>query len=111
MGKEKIPTINQYICAEHHKGAKGWIESLGYDYYSATTKEEVDNIIPTLAEESDRPIFVENFTDMEEDAKLINRLFHDNRMKFGGMKLKMMEKAKSILSPSQIQKAKKLLKK
>jgi 2-succinyl-5-enolpyruvyl-6-hydroxy-3-cyclohexene-1-carboxylate synthase len=48
---------------------------------------------------------------MEEDAKLINRLFHDNRMKFGGMKLKMMEKAKSILSPSQIQKAKKLLKK
>lgn len=27
-------------------------------------------------------------------------------MKFGGMKLKMMEKAKSILSPSQIQKAK-----
>jgi 2-succinyl-5-enolpyruvyl-6-hydroxy-3-cyclohexene-1-carboxylate synthase len=111
MGKEKIPTINQYICAEHHKGAKGWIESLGYDYYSATTKEEVDNIIPTLAEESDRPIFVEIFTDMEEDAKLINRLFHDNRMKFGGMKLKMMEKAKSILSPSQIQKAKKLLKK
>lgn len=75
MGKEKIPTINQYICAEHHKGAKGWIESLGYDYYSATTKEEVDNIIPTLAEESDRPIFVEIFTDMEEDAKLINRLF------------------------------------
>lgn len=111
MGKSKIPTINRHICAEHKKTAKGWIESLGYKYYSAASKEDVDNIIPTLTEKSECPVFVEVFTDMEKDADLINKLFHNNRIKFGGMKLKIMDKAKSVLSPAQIQKAKKLLKK
>lgn len=111
MGKSKIPTINRHICAEHKKTAKGWIESLGYKYYSASSKEDVDQIIPTLAEQSDCPIFVEIFTDMEKDAELINKLFLNNRIKFGGMKMKIMDKAKSVLSPAQIQKAKKLLKK
>lgn len=110
MGKGKIPTINKHICAEHKKTAKGWIESLGYQYYSAETKDDVDKIIPLLAKESECPVFVEIFTDMEEDAKLINQLYHNNRIKFGGMKSRIVDKAKSVLKPSQIQKVKKLLK-
>ncbi len=109
MGKSRIPTINRHICAEHTKTAKGWIESLGYKYYSVGSKEEADRIIPTLTEKTDSPVFVEIFTDMEKDAELINRLYHHNRVKFGGMKLRIMDKTKAILSPSQLQKIKRII--
>lgn len=111
MGKSRIPTIDRHICAEHGKTAKGWVESLGYKYCCASSKEDVDEIIPTLAESSDAPIFVEIFTDMEKDADMLKELYHENRLKFGGLKLKIMDKAKSVLTPAQIQKAKDLLKK
>lgn len=111
MGKDKISTINNYICAEHHKTAQGWIESLGYEYHSASTKDELDSVLPSFAQKSDRPMFLEVFTDMENDAKITNAFFHDNRIKFGGFKAKMIDKAKSVLNPAQIEKAKKLLKK
>ncbi len=109
MGKRKIPTINSYICAEHQKTAKGWIESLGYDYCSASSKEELDDVLPRLAQKSDKPMFVEVFTDMEKDAFITNSFFHINRIKFGGIKLKFMDKAKSVLKPAQLAKVKKLL--
>lgn len=111
MGKDRIPTINDYICAEHHKKAQGWIESLGYEYHSASTKDELNSILPSFAQKSDKPVFLEVFTDMESDAKLTNSFFHDNRIKFGGFKAKMIDKAKSVLNPAQIEKAKKILKK
>ncbi len=111
MGKGKIPTINDYICAEHHKTARGWIESLGYDYYCASSKTEIDNILPEFVKKSDKPMFLEVFTNMEKDAKLTNEFFHNNRIKFGGMKAKLIDKAKSVLKPEQLEKAKKMLKK
>ena len=111
MGKNKIPTINEHICAEHHKTAGGWIKSLGYDYYSASSKEEIDSIIPEFAKPSDKPMFLEVFTDMEKDAKLTNEFFHNNRIKFGGIKAKLIDKAKSVIKPEHIEKAKKFLKK
>ena len=54
IGKEKISTINEYICAEHGNVAAGWIMSLGYDYYSASTKEEFDEIIDKFNQKNDR---------------------------------------------------------
>lgn len=111
MGKNKIPTINEHICAEHHKTAEGWIKSLGYDYHSASSKEELDSIIPEFAKPSDKPMFLEVFTDMEKDAKLTNEFFHHNRIKFGGIKAKLIDKAKSVIKPEHIEKAKKFLKK
>lgn len=75
MGKKNIPTINDFICAEHQKRAAGWIESLGYQYYTARNKEELDHILPKFAEVSDTPMFLEVFTDMENDAALTNSFY------------------------------------
>lgn len=111
MGKRKIPTINQHISAAHDKQAGGWIQSLGYNYVAVHNEQELDALMKRLPEPSDKPIFAEIFADMEKDAEHINQLFNENRLVFGGMKMKLMNKAKSVLKPEQIEKAKKLLKK
>lgn len=81
MGKERIPTINEFICAEHSHTAEGWIKSLGYDYYKCDNKEEFDEAIKISSQDSSNPIFIEVFTDMEEDANKLNSLYSQNKYK------------------------------
>lgn len=76
MGKQNIPTINEYISAAHQKNAKGWIVSLGYQYYSVQSKQDFEKIVDILAEKSDKPIFVEVFMDMEKDAKYLRACYN-----------------------------------
>lgn len=111
MGKRKIPTINRHISAAHGKQAAGWIQSLGYNYVPVHDAEALDSLMSRLAQPSDKPIFAEIFTDMEADAEHINKLYAENRVLFGGFKMKLMNKAKTVLSPAQIEKAKNILKK
>ena len=102
MGKEKIPTINKHISVANNRIAKGWVESLDYKYYAIHNTEEADQIIPLLAQKSDRAIFVEVFGDMEEDARL-SRIFYESNypedIKSGVKKL-----ASRILSDKSYQK-------
>jgi len=78
INKKDIPTLNNYICAEHTKTAKGWVESLGFKYYKASSKEELDRNIIFLSKDSDVPIFLEVFTDKEEDAELTRSIYSLN---------------------------------
>lgn len=114
MGKERISTIDNYICARHNDVAEGWIKSLGYDYYSAKTKEEVDNALDIAMQDSERPIFIEVFTDMEQDALKTHELYDKNKYIFGkniggvsGLKNVIVSK----LSREQKQKIKNLIRK
>lgn len=114
MGKEVIPTIDQFICAKHGCKAEGWIKSLGYDYYSVKNEEELDFVINLMKEDSNNPIFVEVFTDMEDDAKKINKIYKDNTYNFSinyggltGLKNAVISK----LSKEQEKKIKKIVKK
>ena len=83
IGKERIETIDNYICAKHSHSAKGWITSLGYEYYSASSKEELDKVINVLGEDSEKPIFLEVFTDMKIDADKTNDMYNSNKFNFG----------------------------
>lgn len=57
-------SVGKHIAADHNTTAKGWVESLGFKYLSAKSKEEFDeNLKLFFAEESDAPIFFEVFTD------------------------------------------------
>ncbi len=78
MGKDKIPTINQFISVENNRTAKGWVESLGFKYYSVKDKNDVGQIFPKLAEHSDQPVFVEIFGEMETDASLSKEFYNSN---------------------------------
>lgn len=107
MGKKKIPTIDSYICAEHKKSAEGWIRSLGYDYYSASSKEEFDSVVGVLARESDKPVFLEVFTDMEEDAIKTQEFYSANGAKYCVKQTMVKSIARAVLSEKQINKVKK----
>ena len=77
--RKQVPGIDTYICAEHDKVATGWIVSLGYDYYTASNKEEVDEAIEKMGCPSERPIFLEVFTDMVEDGERTNVMYDKYR--------------------------------
>lgn len=89
--KQDIPTLNKYICAEHCKTAKGWIESLGYSYYSVSSKKEFDDVLNLFIEENDSPKFLEIFTNMEEDTRITREFYDANRRR-----PTLVEKAKSV---------------
>lgn len=81
LNKKDIPTLNENICAEHPKIAEGWIRSLGYEYQSAKTKEELNDVFVSFAKKSEKPKFLEVFTDMEEDAMITREFYSMNRAK------------------------------
>lgn len=108
VGRDRIPTINQYICAEHCKTAEGWIKSLGYEYYSAHNEVELQAALKNFGETSEKPLFLEVFTEMEDDAEKTRKMYQDNNKSAGSSNVKGL--LKSVLSDKQIGKAKKILK-
>lgn len=52
------------ISSVHNTKAKGWVESTGFKYVSAESKEELDNVLPwVMSSEPDFPVFLEVFCD------------------------------------------------
>ena len=99
IGRKNIPTLNEYISAEHKSTAKGWLESCGFRYLSASTKEEFDGAISEfVTKESDRPIVMEVFTDMEEDARITQHVYDENNQGDGvSAKSKIARKAATAM--------------
>ncbi len=79
VDKSNVPTMNTHICAEHSKKAKGWVESLGIQYVSASNKQELEDAIKQLSQPSKTPIFMEVFTEMESDAEITKSFYSSNR--------------------------------
>ena len=73
---------DEYICACHAKKAEGWIKSLGYEYYSAKTKAEVDAVLVKFAQKSDKPMFLEVFTELGDSADETRSFYKSNRDKY-----------------------------
>ena len=81
MGKERFDTIDRHIAAVNNRVAKGWVESLGYEYYAVHNKEEADAVISRLGRKSDNPIFVEVFLGISEDTSVTKKFYSHYRVK------------------------------
>ncbi len=93
IGEKTIPTLDEYISARHKSTARGWVESCGFKYLTASTKEEFDSAIAEFASrESDRPVLLEVFTDMKEDAEITRQLYSLNSHEDGAIAAKQMAK-------------------
>jgi 2-succinyl-5-enolpyruvyl-6-hydroxy-3-cyclohexene-1-carboxylate synthase len=76
MGADKI---NEYISAAGHFGsAKGWAESMGFEYISAKTTGEFDGRIDGFCSENDRPVLFEVFTKPEDEIEALKILRRNN---------------------------------
>ena len=77
MGREKLDTIDRHIAAVNNRVAKGWVESLGYEYYEVHNTHEVECIMKKLGEKSDKPIFVEVFLDINDDTSVTKKVYSE----------------------------------
>lgn len=67
---ELAPELARHVSAGHVTHAKGWVESLGVKYLSASTKEEYEKALPHLIGiNSEGPILLEVFSKKEDDVK------------------------------------------
>ncbi len=88
-GKKQIDdAVTPFVSASGHFGAKskelvkGYATALGFEYYSASTKEEFLEILPRFMDENigDKSIVFEVFTEPEKEneaLKAIRRLYKD----------------------------------
>ena len=70
LNKNDVPSMNDNICAQHSKIAEGWITSLGYEYTSVRNIDELEKAMATFANPSERPKFIEIFSNLESDAQI-----------------------------------------
>lgn len=75
LGKQKISTIDTHIAATNCRIAKGWVESLGYQYYMVKDKKDVDEVFQKLNQPSDQPVFVEVFLNIENDTNVTKEVY------------------------------------
>ena len=106
---------DQYMAAAGHFGSKShrlikhYAEDLGYEYMSASNKEEyMANVGRFVTPElTDRPIVFEVFTDSEDESKALEIVNHLETSPEGMAK----DAARKILGQSGVQALKKILKK
>lgn len=78
-GSTNFKKINKYVAAgDHFKNAKGWSETCGFKYISATSKEEFLNNVDLFVNESEKPIVFEIFINDEDEVKAYNLLLQNN---------------------------------
>lgn len=83
------PDISPYISAMGHNGsAKGWAENCGFQYLSATTKEQFLNVMNDFVRDSKQPILMEISTDADAEVEAINLLISANRVVTSSDRLK-----------------------
>lgn len=67
---QKDNTIDNNIAAAHGFMAKGWTESVGFEYLSASDKDGLaEAMAKFVSPDSDRPILLEVFTDLHFDGE------------------------------------------
>ena len=79
LGKVNSSDVNRYIAAGNHfKNAKGWSETCGFKYFSASSKEEFEKYKNKFVEISEKPIVFELFVSDTDDATAYNKLVIEN---------------------------------
>lgn len=71
-----IPTIDLHIGAAHNRSAKGWVESMGYEYLTASDKESLSKALDVfVSSDHDKPVVLEVFTDMRTDGEFTLQVY------------------------------------
>lgn len=68
-GVKRDSSIDLHTSARHYTTARGWVESVGFEYFSAENQSQFDDAMLYMCRtELKKPVFVEVFTDMKDDA-------------------------------------------
>ena len=75
VGLKNVPTLDQNIAAGHNATAKGWVESRGFEYIAVRDEKELEQALARMQEDTEKPIFIEIFTDKEQDAQVLKSVY------------------------------------
>lgn len=74
------PDTSPFISAMGHNGtAKGWATACGFEYFSATSKDEFDKQKELFIKQCKKPILFEIFTKPEDELAAMNIIINSNR--------------------------------
>lgn len=76
-GLNKAPSLTQYVAATHTGDARKWTEATGFEYLSASNKEELNMNLAILTDETlNKSIILEVTTDMEVSKQVFKEYYH-----------------------------------
>lgn len=75
VGLKNVPSLDQNIAAQHNATAKGWVESRGFEYIAVRDENELKAAMIRMNETTEKPIFIEIFTDKKQDAQVLKDLY------------------------------------
>lgn len=82
----ELKTIDLHIGAAHHQIAKGWVETLGFEYISANNEVDFREKLKYFVSYSDKTIVFEVFTDLEIDGQTVLQTYRNLEKQLGNMK-------------------------
>lgn len=74
--------LGEYTTAEHCHSACEWVTSLGFKYYAAKSKKDLDDILPQFFRKDDKPSILEILTDREDDIQIYYSYLNELRAFF-----------------------------
>lgn len=85
-----------HTTARHKDIAKGWVESNNFQYLCAHDKKSLEKALTIFfSEYNEKPIFLEVFTEMKNDSKVIYDFFDKSRPK--DVKSEIIRKSKELV--------------
>lgn len=119
QGKQFEEDCDEFIAAARHYGnqsktlVKHFATDLGFEYYSASNKEEYLELLPNIVDEKNHntSMIVEIFTNSEDEDDAINTLCQIEKNNKLVIKKGAEQVVKDILKPEGVKKIRKLLNK
>lgn len=95
---------HSFMAAQGHFGSqspnlvKNYVTDLGFDYYGVRSKEEYLKVLPKFVDEklSDKPLFVEVFTNSNEEQKAFDLMTMSNMSTSAGLKDELLSQARKL---------------
>lgn len=112
-GSWRNDSSDLHTTARHHTKAEGWVRECGFEYFGVHNKEELAKVKEKFFDTSSvRPIFIEVFTEMRDDAsKIIDFYNFSKPMKPVTVKNQIKGIINSTLGDGAIKTIKKVIKK
>lgn len=102
--------VDAFISANGHNGsAKGWAENCGFQYLTASSKDDFNKVKNTFVNQSDKPILFEVFTKEDDEVLAMNEFIAANHIETAQNRVNKV--LKNIIGETGIKVVKQILKK
>ena len=74
IGAPNLDCVN----APHHTTAEAWAKAQGFRYQSVMNEQDWQEALPSLTQCNEGPVFVEAFTNAQQDAAILKNFYTEH---------------------------------